>query len=224
MKWQTIFSELPLVLRPLVDEYPWSILIALDDFLQTISCNSDLYLEERKQKAESLNVNITGQVYIAKSAVVEDGATIIGPAYIGENAIIRQGAYIRGGAYIGDGVVVGHATEVKRAVFLEHSHAPHFNYVGDSVLGKNVNLGAGVKVSNLKNDSSEVKIGDISTKMKKVGAFIGDNTKIGCNAVTAPGTIIGKNCLVYPLVFIRGVIPENSIVKLRQETLVINKD
>ncbi len=95
--------------------------------------------------------------------------------------------------------------------------------MGDSVLGQDVNLGAGVKISNFKNDGKEIVIGDKATGMRKIGAFIGDGTKIGCNAVTAPGTIIGKNCLIYPLVFLRGIIPADSIIKLRQEIEIVAK-
>lgn len=212
MRWQALFAKLPF---PTTDDAPWSILSALDMFLETIEDNSTTLIER--------GIDIEGPVYLEKDVIIEKGATIIGPAYIAGKATIRQGAYIRGGAYIGSGAIVGHATEIKHAVFLPNSHAPHFNYVGDSVLGQDVNLGAGVKISNFKNDGREIVIGDIATGMRKIGAFIGDGTKIGCNAVTAPGTIIGKNCLIYPLIFLRGIIPADSIIKLRQEIEIVAK-
>lgn len=212
MRWQALFAKFPF---PTTDDAPWSILSALDMFLETIEDNSTTLIER--------GIDIEGPVYLEKDVIIEKGATIIGPAYIASKATIRQGAYIRGGAYIGSGAIVGHATEIKHAVFLPNSHAPHFNYVGDSVLGQDVNLGAGVKISNFKNDGREIVIGDIATGMRKIGAFIGDGTKIGCNAVTAPGTIIGKNCLIYPLIFLRGIIPADSIIKLRQEIEIVAK-
>lgn len=210
MRWQTLFTNLPF---SVVDDNPWSILGALDEFLSKIVGNGESF--------GKIGFNIQGTVYIAPDAVIEKDATIIGPAYIGPGVTIKQGAYLRGGVYLAKGAVVGHATEVKHALFLEDSHAPHFNYVGDSVLGREVNLGAGVKISNFKNDGSEIVIENIPTGLRKVGAFIGDGTKIGCNSVTAPGTIIGKDCLIYPLVSLRGIIPAESIVKLKQEQEII---
>ncbi len=210
MRWQTLFKNIPFSVS---DDKPWSILLALDEFLSTIVGNGHSFMET--------GFNIQGTVYIAPDAVIEKGATIIGPAYIGPGVTIKQGAYLRGGVYLARGAVVGHATEVKHALFLEHSYAPHFNYVGDSVLGRDVNLGAGVKISNFKNDGSEIVIDNIPTSLRKVGAFIGDGTKIGCNSVTAPGTIIGKDCLVYPLVSLRGIIPAGSVVKLKQEQEIV---
>lgn len=213
MKWQDLFEELPFAVN---DDSPWSILAILDEFLKAVPDNS----REYKKKG----FDISGTVFIGSDVVIERGVTIVGPAYIENGAILRQGAYIRGGAYIASGAIVGHATEVKHAVFLKNSHAPHFNYVGDSVLGKEVNLGAGVKLSNFKNDGTEIVIDKYNTGLRKIGAFIGDGTKIGCNAVTSPGTIIGKNCLIYPLVQVRGIVPESSIVKLRQELEIIPRN
>ncbi len=212
MRWQTLFKNLPFKVD---DDKPWSILSALDKFLGTITGNAHSFPET--------GFTLQGTVYIASSAIIEKGATIIGPAYIGPKVTIKQGAYLRGGVYLGEGAVVGHATEVKHALFLEHSHAPHFNYIGDSVLGREVNLGAGVKISNFKNDGSEIVIDNIPTGLRKVGAFIGDGTKIGCNSVTAPGTVIGRDCLVYPLVSLRGIIPAGSIVKLKQEQEIVSR-
>ncbi|MBF0406372.1 MAG: glucose-1-phosphate thymidylyltransferase [Candidatus Riflebacteria bacterium] len=159
-------------------------------------------------------------IYVGKNTKIQAGAMIIGPAIIGANAEIRHGAYIRGHVIVADGAIVGHSSEVIRSVLLPGAKAPHFNYVGDSILGTKVNLGAGTKLSNLKNDVSEVlvKVGNetYETHLKKFGAILGDNCMIGCNAVTNPGTIMGRNCRVYPNSTVSGVHSKNAIIKLRQ--------
>ncbi|HOA91926.1 MAG: glucose-1-phosphate thymidylyltransferase [Bacillota bacterium] len=219
LSWQDLFEKLPF---PVEEEYPWAILDGLDRFFARFTgYNAHTWLLQNKDKAGK--VEIRGNVYIADDAQIESGATIIGPAYIGPKSVIRHGAYLRGEVYLSEGVIVGHATEVKRSLLLKNCSASHFNYVGDSVLGANVNLGAGVKISNFKNDGSVIFVGGSDTGMTKVGAFIGNGSKLGCNAVTAPGTVIGKNCAVYPLAFVRGVVPDNSIVKLRQELDIISR-
>lgn len=168
-------------------------------------------------------------IYIGKGSVVEAGAMVCGPAIIGDNVEIRHGAFVRSHVVIGDKSVIGHCTEVVRSVFLPGAKAPHFNYVGDSILGTNVNLGAGTKLSNLKNDGTSVKtrIGQhlIDTGVRKFGAILGDNCLLGCNSVTNPGTIMEQNCRVYPCASIQGHFAEGSIVKLRQniETAVCHK-
>ncbi len=160
-------------------------------------------------------------IYIGKGSIVEAGAMVCGPAIIGENVEIRHGAFVRGNVVIGNGSVIGHSSEVVRSVFLPGAKAPHFNYVGDSILGTHVNLGAGTKLSNLKNDGTNVKtrIAEhlIDTGIRKFGAILGDNCLLGCNSVTNPGTIMERNCRVYPCASIQGHFPENSIVKLRQQ-------
>ncbi len=168
-------------------------------------------------------------IYIGKGSIVEAGAMVCGPSIIGDNVEIRQGAFVRGNVIIGNGSVIGHCSEVVRSVFLPGAKAPHFNYVGDSILGTHVNLGAGTKLSNLKNDGTSVKtrIGEhmIDTGVRKFGAILGDNCQLGCNSVTNPGTIMEQNCRVYPCASIHGHFPEGSIVKLRQniETAVCRK-
>jgi NDP-sugar pyrophosphorylase family protein len=150
-------------------------------------------------------------VFIGQGTKLEAGATINGPCVIGSGCEIRQGAYIRGGVIVGDNCVIGHATELKNSIIMDNSHAGHFNYVGDSILGSHVNLGAGAKLANLQfrvkeeidqNSISEIVLkidGEVvNSRLKKFGAIIGDYTEIGCNAVTAPGTLIGANCWVYP--------------------------
>lgn len=168
-------------------------------------------------------------IYIGKGSVVEAGAMVCGPAIIGENVEIRHGAFVRGHVIIGNGAVVGHSSEVVRSVFLPGAKAPHFNYVGDSILGSGVNLGAGTKLSNLKNDGSNVRtrIGEhvVDTGIRKFGAILGDNCLLGCNSVTNPGTIMEPNCMVYPCASVQGHFAAGSIVKLRQnlETAITSK-
>jgi len=162
---------------------------------------------------------VGNDVYIGEGTIVETGALIKGPTIIGKNCHIRQGAYIRGNVIIGDNCIAGHATEVVRAIFLPGAKAPHFNYVGDSILGTGVNLGAGTKLSNLKNTKSGVviKYNDniYETGLKKFGAILGDGCQTGCNAVLNPGTIMGPDCIVYATTSVRGVYPAKTIIKLR---------
>lgn len=164
-------------------------------------------------------------VYLAPGTVVEPGAMIKGPAIIGPGSVVRQGAYIREYCLIGAKCVVGHTSEIKGSILLDEAQAPHFNYVGDSILGRRVNLGAGVKLSNLKNDRSEIYVHveeeHIATGLNKLGAIIGDNAAIGCNAVTSPGTLIGPQAMIYANVLVREFIPARCILKLRQDTKVM---
>jgi len=152
---------------------------------------------------------IGNQIYIAQGAVVEAGAYIKGPTVIGAGTEVRHGAYIRGDVIVGRQCVVGHTTEVKHSLFFDHAKAGHFAYIGDSILGNRVNLGAGTKLANLKVVPGNV--GD--TGLRKIGAIIGDDCELGCNAVTSPGTIIGKGSIIYPAIFARGMIPPRSVVK-----------
>jgi NDP-sugar pyrophosphorylase family protein len=148
------------------------------------------------------------QIYLAPGAVVEPGAYIAGPSYIGAGSVVRHGAYVRGGCIIGRNCVIGHATEVKHSVFLDGAKAAHFNYVGDSILGNNVNLGAGSRLANFKLRGSEVNVRHngrpIPTGLRKFGAILGDSVSLGCNVVCNPGTIIGPHSEVFPLVSVLG--------------------
>lgn len=178
-----------------------------------------------KQALGSLNGFISPQAYIinpelvsiGEGSIVEPGAYIQGPCLIGKNCTIRHGAYIRGNFIAGDHCVIGHDTEVKNCIFLNGAHAAHFAYLGDSIVGNQVNLGAGTKCANFKLDQQTISIhyqgSKIQTHLRKFGAIIGDKTQIGCNSVTNPGTIIGMNVKCYPCTNIYGVIPSNSIVK-----------
>lgn len=165
------------------------------------------------------------QVFIGEGTVVEDGAMIKGPAIIGRNCQIRHNAYLREHVIIGDNCVVGNACELKNSVLFNDAGVPHFNYVGDSILGYKAHLGAGVKVSNVKlvagNILVEVEGKPFDTGLRKFGALLGDHAEIGCNAVLNPGSIVGRGSVVYPNTNWRGVLPPNSIVKNRTAYEVI---
>jgi UDP-N-acetylglucosamine diphosphorylase / glucose-1-phosphate thymidylyltransferase / UDP-N-acetylgalactosamine diphosphorylase / glucosamine-1-phosphate N-acetyltransferase / galactosamine-1-phosphate N-acetyltransferase len=156
-------------------------------------------------------------IFIHETARVEAGAYIQGPCIIGANSEVRHGAYIRGNVIVGHNCVVGHATEVKNSIFLDGAKAGHFAYIGDSILGNEVNLGAGTKLANLKIVPGNVSIvyegKNYDTGLRKLGAIIGDYAQTGCNSVTSPGTIIGKYSLIYPAIAVKGCIVEGSIVK-----------
>jgi len=170
---------------------------------------------------------ISNQVFIGRGTIVEQGAVLKGPAWIGENCHIRSGCYIRENVVVGDRVVLGNSCEFKNSIIFDEAQVPHFNYVGDSILGYKAHLGAGVILSNVKLDHREISVttGDatIATGLTKFGAIIGDRTEIGCNAVINPGAVIGIDCIIYPGVNFRGVLPENSVVKLRQETQILER-
>jgi bifunctional UDP-N-acetylglucosamine pyrophosphorylase/glucosamine-1-phosphate N-acetyltransferase len=156
---------------------------------------------------------LEGAVFVAAGATVGPGALIQGPAWIGPGADVGHGALVRGGVILARGAKVGHASEIKHAVLLEDAKAPHFNYVGDSIVGARVNLGAGVKLANFRADGAEVKVEGQATGLRKFGAILGDDVSIGCNAVTSPGTVIGPRSLVYPGASVRGVFAAESVIK-----------
>jgi NDP-sugar pyrophosphorylase family protein len=160
-------------------------------------------------------------VYVGNDTVIENGATIKGPAWIGNNCQLRSGCYVRENVIVGDNVVLGNSCEFKNCIVFNDAAIPHFNYVGDSILGHQAHLGAGVILSNVKLDRSEISVrfGSqlIPTGLRKFGAVIGDRTEIGCNAVLNPGSILGRDSLVYPLTHFSGVLPSNTILKHRQE-------
>lgn len=158
------------------------------------------------------------RISIGEGTVVEPGAYIRGPCVIGKNCQIRHGAYIRGNFICGNDCVIGHATEIKNTIFLEGSHAGHFAYIGDSILGNRVNLGAGTKCANLRLDGLSVPIlvGDkrLDSGLRKLGAILGDDVQLGCNVVTNPGVLMGKKSHVYPCIAVTGFIPEGKTVRL----------
>jgi len=160
-------------------------------------------------------------VFIGKGTEIEPGAIIKGPAIIGANCQIRSNAYIRENVIVGDGCVLGNACEFKNSVLFNGCQVPHFSYVGDSILGYKAHLGAGVILSNVKSVVGNVKVGQLDTGLRKFSAILGDGADIGCNCVLSPGTIIGRNSILYPNILWRGICPLDSIVKLRQQQEVI---
>ena len=160
---------------------------------------------------------ISEGVFVAKDAKISDKATVLPPTIIGHDTEVRPGAFIRGSAIIGDGAVIGNSTEIKNAIIFDGAQLPHYNYVGDSILGYRAHLGAGAVISNFKLDHTNisVRLGEqrLKTGLRKFGALMGDLAEAGCNSVINPGSVIGRRVTVYPLTSLRGVIPEDSIVK-----------
>lgn len=187
--------------------YPWEILLAIGSFIMELGNTLDV---ERFEKRGN-------NIWIAKSAKVAPTAFLNGPLIIDEEAEIRHCAFIRGNAIVGKGSVVGNSTELKNVVIFDSVQVPHYNYVGDSVLGYKSHMGAGSITSNVKSDKTLVVVKDkqeqIATGLKKFGAMLGDHVEVGCNSVLNPGTVIGRNTNVYPLSMVRGVIPAGSIYK-----------
>lgn len=188
-------------------EYPWEVLPCIKDFI----------VELGKNLPKEIYDEIKENVWVAKSANVFDSAYIAGPCIIDENVEVRQCAFIRGSAIIGKNVVLGNSCEIKNAILFDNVQVPHFNYVGDSILGYKAHMGAGSVTSNVKSDKTLVVIKDenerIETNLKKVGAMLGDNVEVGCNSVLCPGSVIGRGTTIYPLSMVRGVVKENSIYK-----------
>ncbi len=191
--------------------YPWEALPEIGNYI--LQLGKALSLKEYDKIGED--------VWIARSAEVAPTAFIHGPSIIGKNAEIRHGAFIRGNAIVGEGAVVGNSTELKNSVLFNRVQVPHYNYVGDSILGYKSHMGAGAITSNVKSDKTLVTVryqGEkVETGLKKVGALLGDNVEIGCNTVMNPGTVIGRGTHVYPLSMVRGFIPANSIYKKQGE-------
>ena len=167
------------------------------------------------------------KVFIGEGTVVEDGVMIKGPAIIGRNCQIRHNAYIREHVIIGDGCIVGNSTEIKNSLLFNGAQVPHYNYIGDSILGHKSHLGAGVKISNVKlfpgNIEVEVDGVPFDTGLRKFGALVGDGAEVGCNAVLNPGSILGRGAVIYPNVFWRGILPANMIAKNKAEIEVVVK-
>src|SRR2546423_379639 len=170
---------------------------------------------------------ISGQVFIGTGTIIEQGAVVKGPAWIGENCHIRSGCYVRENVIVGDSVVMGNSCEFKNSILFDEAQVPHFNYVGDSIIGYRAHLGAGVILSNVKLDHREIIVAapdsEIATGLTKFGAVIGDRTEIGCNAVINPGSVLGRDCIVYPGANFRGVLPSASVVKVRQNLQVLTR-
>ena len=188
-------------------EYPWEAISGIKDFIIGLGQTLDPAVYEKKGE----------NVWIAKSATVAPSALINGPCIIMEDAEVRHCAFVRGSALIGRRALLGNSCEIKNAILFDGAQIPHFNYIGDSIVGYKSHFGAGSITSNIKSDKTNIVIRfgekSMETGLRKIGGIVGDNVEIGCNAVLCPGTVIGKNSNVYPLVRVRGVIPANSICK-----------
>jgi UDP-N-acetylglucosamine diphosphorylase / glucose-1-phosphate thymidylyltransferase / UDP-N-acetylgalactosamine diphosphorylase / glucosamine-1-phosphate N-acetyltransferase / galactosamine-1-phosphate N-acetyltransferase len=171
---------------------------------------------------------IGDRVFIGAGTVIENGATLLGPAWIGSNCRIRSGCYIRENVIVGNGVVLGNSCEFKNCIVFDEAQVPHFNYVGDSILGHRAHLAAGVILSNVRLDRAEIFVKHQETKiptgLRKFGAIVGDNAEIGCNAVISPGSIIGRGSLIYPLTHFSGALAENTILQNHQNLRTIPRD
>lgn len=191
--------------------YPWEALPKIGAFI--LKLGETLDPEEYEKRGED--------VWVARSAKVAPTAYIHGPAIIGKDAEVRHCAFIRGNALVGEGAVVGNSTELKNVVLFNKVQVPHYNYVGDSILGYKAHMGAGSITSNVKSDKKLVKVhtpeGDIETGLKKFGAMVGDNVEVGCGSILNPGTVVGRESNIYPLSSVRGVVPERSIYKRQGE-------
>lgn len=191
--------------------YPWEALPKIHSFI----------LELGKSLSEEEYDRVGDDIWIAKSASVAPTAFIKGPAIIGKDAEIRHCAFIRGNAIVGEGAVVGNSTELKNVILFNKVQVPHYNYVGDSILGYKAHMGAGSITSNVKSDKTPVTVktpdGPIETGFKKFGAMLGDEVEVGCGSVLNPGTVVGRKTNIYPLSMVREYVPANSIYKKRGE-------
>ena len=186
--------------------YPWQALAGIQNLIEELGAGlGEEYTE------------VCPQVWVHKTAKVAPTAYLGAPCIIGENTEVRHGAFVRGSALVGKNCVVGNSVELKNVILFDNVQVPHYNYVGDSILGYKSHMGAGSITSNVKSDKSLVTVKDgdqvLQTGRKKVGAMLGDHVEVGCNSVLNPGTVIGRGCQIYPLSCVRGVIPENSIFK-----------
>ncbi len=192
-------------------EYPWEALKGISDFIRSLGPSLDP--DRFEQRGEN--------IWVAKSANIAKSAFLNGPLIIDEEAEVRHCAFIRGSAIVGEGAVVGNSTELKNVVLFNGVQVPHYNYVGDSILGFKSHMGAGSITSNVKADKTLVVVkdakGQIETGLKKFGAMLGDYVEVGCNSVLNPGSVIGRHTNIYPLSMVRGTVPANSIYKNKNE-------
>ena len=202
-------ARVPDELRALLEvELPWQALERLDRFARTMPTG-------RKGTVHPTAI-VEGPLYLAEGASVGPYAYLQGPVYLGPGAQVGHAAFLRGPVVLGPEAHVMHASEVKRSLLLGGARAPHFNYVGDSIVGHDVNLGAGVKLANFKATGEEVRVEGRGIGLRKFGAALGDGVSIGCNAVLAPGTVVGRGTVIYNGAMLRGVVPAGRLVKVRQ--------
>ena len=183
--------------------YPWEVLYNLENKI----------IELGKELDKIHYKEIEKNIWIGKNVIIDKYSVINPPCIIDDNTKILPFSHIKGSVIIGKNNVIGSNTEIKKSILFNNTKIPHFNYVGDSILGYNSHLGSGVKINNQKLDKTNIKVNNIDTNLTKLGAIIGDNVNVGCNTVLNPGTIIGKNTNIYPLLNIRGIIPQNRIIK-----------
>ncbi len=199
-------------------EYPWEILPHIGEAIEEIGKN--LPPEEYEQAGD--------RIWIAKTAVVAPTAFLRGPAIIGPDTEVRHCAFVRGSALVGANCVVGNSVELKNVILFDHVQVPHYNYVGDSILGYYSHMGAGSITSNVKSDKTPVTVelngNRIPTGQKKMGAILGDHVEVGCNSVLNPGTIVGSHTSIYPLSMVRGYVPSDSIYKKKGEVVARQKE
>tara|TARA_R110002096_G_scaffold203718_2_gene389031 strand:+ start:17503 stop:18198 length:696 start_codon:yes stop_codon:yes gene_type:complete len=201
----------------------WSALSRIKPYLADAITSQEIGTASVSDRAE-----IGPHVRLGEGTVVEPFATIKGPAWIGPNCTIRCGAYIRENVIAGEGVMFGNSCEFKNCLLFDHAEIPHFNYVGDSVLGYKAHLGAGVILSNVRLDRRNVRVAteseQLESGLRKFGAIIGDRTEVGCNSVLSPGSVVGRDCILYPGSQWRGYLPSNRIAKVRLEQLVVPRN
>lgn len=216
LKTEELLDLTKTIAAPLFEgkQYPWEVLADISDFI--IELGKALPEKEFEMRGEN--------VWVARDAKVFESAYIGGPCIIDHGAQVRHCAFIRGSAIVGKNAVVGNSTEIKNSVLFDNVQAPHYNYIGDSILGYKSHMGAGSITSNVKSDKTLVVIkspeGNIETKRKKVGAILGDHVEIGCNSVLNPGTVLGRGASVYPTSCVRGVIPQNGIYKDKDNIVI----
>lgn len=209
MTIQNLYDLRNTMARPLLENltYPWEVLPLIGAFI--VELGKTLSPDDYELRGEN--------IWVAKSAKLYPNIYIAGPAIIGPNTEVRPGAFIRGNALIGAGCVVGNSTEIKNAILFDGAQAPHYNYIGDSILGYKAHTSAGAITSNLKQDHSPVTIlagGErVETSMRKFGAMLGDGVEVGCGSVLNPGTVVGRGARIYPLSMVRGYVPGFSIYK-----------
>lgn len=197
--------------------YPWEVLPRIKEMIMATGPTLDPAVYDHPAE----------DIWIARNATIAPTAFIGGPAIIGERTEVRHGAFIRGAALVGDGCVVGNSVELKNCILSDGVQVPHYNYVGDSVLGYKAHMGAGSITSNVKSDKTLVTVRDgdrvYETHLKKMGAILGDMVEVGCNSVLNPGTVIGSHTNVYPLSSVRGVVPDHAILKSGKGTEIVRK-
>lgn len=211
-KTQELFDTAHTIAAPLLNEceYPHEALPKIGAYITELSSHLDSSYKE-----------IQPMVYVADDAKVWQGVTLVGPTIIGHGAEIRPSAFIRGNVIVGDGAVIGNSTEVKNSIILDGAQLPHYNYVGDSIIGYKAHMGAGAIASNLRLDKKPISLVSdeeiIETGIKKIGVMLGDRAEVGCQCVLCPGTVVGRDAVIYPLSCVKGVVSEGAVYKVKSE-------